>query len=282
MDWLMDIINWLLSLIGIGPVVWKPVTIGSHCYMPLFVPGMNGGIKMSWDYLSYSSDEKKHFRNHIKADAASGETPAICFCLTPRNVNGGLLENNMLAVGDDALSVLESRCQELVKAGIAVFPCLYVDDSVPRWWEIEKHIGIWIRISNQIKKYITGVILSIESNEMANNVGQLEGCINVMRNVFPEMEYYGTHLQFRSGGKYSWTGGNSTPKNANIILAEYSWNPHNGDTVGLDKFKNEYYAIQRANPTLNWISHEYNVNSESTVAKMQRQFLRDQNAWGIG
>jgi len=272
-DFFVAVFNWIFQ------VQVKPVKIGGHCYMPLFY-NISGSIKMSWDYLRFPDSEKKLIRKQIKAGAASGETPAICFCLTPEGSNGGLMLNNMLSVSDDALDWLELECKALVRDGIAVFPCLYVDDSIPRWWDIEKHAAIWTRVHGRICKYVTGYILSIETNEAANSKAHIEGCINAMRAYMPGVAFYGTHLQWKSGGQYSWTGGSSTPTNANIILAEYSWNPHNN--VGIQAFKNQYNEIVQANLILKWVSHEYCVDFGSAFVKEAKKFQRAQGAWGVG
>lgn len=280
MNWLTGLWNWFLSLLGGGGN--SPVKIGDHCYMPLFYRNLTGAIDMTWNYLSKSDPEKLHLRNHIKANAASGETPAIAFCLTPQNINGRLVDDKMLAVTDGMLGYLTAKCKELVQDGIAVFPCLYVDDLVPRWWQIENHVGIWKRIHGRISKYVTGYILSIESNEYANNVEQLRGCIAVMRAAMPGVDYYGTHLQFRANnGRYQWQGGASTPSNANIILVEYSWNPHKGDVAGVAGLHKEFAAIMAAEPVLKMVHHEFNVNFDSAIGKAQTEMLRERGAWGV-
>ena len=205
MNWITEIVDWFLSLFGGSRI--KAVTIGDHCYMPLFYRNLSGAIDATWNYLSKADGEKQHLRNHIQSNAQSGETPAICFCLTPQNINGGLVDNKMLAVTDGMLDYLESKCSELVKDGIAVFLCLYVDDSAPRWWEIERHTGVWKRIHERVGGYVTGYILSIEANEYANNANQLLGCINVMRAWMAGVAYYGIHLQWQANnGRYSWRG----------------------------------------------------------------------------
>ena len=277
-NWITEFWNWLLSLFS-GKET-QPIKIGEHCYMPLFPSNATHGIMMTWGYLSWTDAKKKACRDAIKAGALPGETPAITFCLTPHNINGGLVEDSMLAVGDDALDWLELKCKELIEDGIAVFPCLYVDDAAPRWWEIEKHVAVWKRVHERIKKYVTGYILSIETNEHANNVAHIDGCMVVMRSVMPGVDFYGTHLQWKSGGRYSWNGGN-VPKSANIILAEFSWDPNKGDAVGLQPVKNEFYDIQRANPALKWVAHEINVNADSATGKAQTAWLRSAGAWGV-
>lgn len=280
MNWLIDFVRRVWNAIFGGGN--SPVKIGDHCFMPLFYRNLTGGIDMTWNYLSKSDSEKQHLRNYIKANSTSDETPTIAFCLTPQSINGGLVDDKMLAVTDGMLDYLEAKCKELVKDGVAVFPCLYVDDLVPRWYFIEQHQAIWRRIHDRIKNYVTGYILSIETNEEANNVGQLQGCIEVMRVAMPDAAFYGTHLQFRANnGRYTWQGGASTPQNANIILVEYSWNPHRGDAAGVDGLQREFAAIMGASPNLKMVHHEYNVQFDSAVGNAQREMLRAWGAWGV-
>jgi hypothetical protein len=282
MNWLTDLWNWFLSLLGGDPVVTRPIEIIGHCFMPLFLRDLAGRIVMTWNYLSMSDAEKQNVRRQIKSGAKSGETPAICFCLSPANINGGLLPDSMSGITDAALDVLEAKCKELVADGIAVFLCLYVDDALPRWMEIEKHRAIWTRIHGRIAKYVTGYILSIETNEYANNLGQIEGCLTVIQSAMPDVYFYGTHLQWTANnGRYQWRGISSVPKNANIILAEYSYDPHQGDAIGIETFKNQCLAIQNANPGVKIVHHEYNVNAGSAKMEAQRAFLREAGVWGV-
>ena len=85
MSWLIKILNWILSLLGLES---GPVKIEEHCYMPLFYRNLSGGIDSNWNYLAKSDAEKKHLRDFINSGTADGETPAICFCLTPAGVSG--------------------------------------------------------------------------------------------------------------------------------------------------------------------------------------------------
>ena len=280
MSFLNAIIDWIMRLLF---DVIKPVKIGDHIFMPLFYKNLTGALDTTWNYMSKSDAEKQHLRNYIKANVKSGETKATCFCLTPQNINGGLIDDKTLTVTDGMLGYLESKCKELIEDGIAVFLCLYVDDSAPRWFAIESHKALWARIHGKVGKCVTGYILSIETNEYANSMSHIEGCINVMRSVMPGAAWYETHLQWvANNGKYIWNSITNLPKNADLILAEYSWDPHKGDAVGLENFKNEYFTIQKANPTLKFVSHEYNLNVGSAVFEAQRAFLRAQGAWGIG
>ena len=280
MSWLTDLFNWVLSWFGGGRSI-RPVEIGEHCYMPLFYRNLGGRIDMTWNYLSKSDPEKQHLRDHIKLNAANGETPATCFCLTPQNINGGVILDNM-SVTDGMLDYLEAKCKELVEDGIAVFLCLYVDDMAPRWWEIEKHTATWSRIYNRVRKYVTGYVLSIEANEYANNVGQLDGCIKVMRAFMPGADYYGLHLQWKaSNGHYAWRGISSVPTSANLVLAEYTHNPNNGNAISEDAFRRQCQAIQEANPGVNIVHYEFNVDSMGIRGKRLTEILREEGVWGV-
>lgn len=280
MSWLTDIIEWLLSLFN-GGGSSGPVKIGDHVFMPLFYRNTGGNPDSTWGYLSKSDAEREHLRNTIKSDAESDETCAICFCLTPDNINGGLIGNSMAMVSEASLTVIEAHCKKLVESNIAVFICLYVDDpngNMPRWWEIEKHLNIWIAVHNRIKSYVTGYILAIESNEKGNQ-GSIQHCIQKMRDNLPGVDFYGTHLQWKSGGAYSWSGGNA-PSNANIILMETRNDPHSDVSAGF--VMGDYNEVKGSNPNLNFIVHEYNLNVDSSNFKATRAALRNSNAWGVG
>lgn len=279
MSFLSDILNWILSLFSGGGSAGKPIEIGAHVFMPLFYRNLRGGIDGTWNYLSKSDPEKLHLRKHLMENAQPGETPAITFILTPQAENGGLVDDKMLAVTDGMLDYLEAKCKELIEDGIAIFLCLYVDDKSPRWYEIEKHMAIWTRIHGRVGKYITGAILSIETNEKANNKAQIEGCINVMRAVMPGLAWYGTHLTWRSGGAYSWNTGNA-PANASIILMETSNDPHRD--VPPKFVIDEYYEVKNSNPGLRFVVHESNLNVGSQNQLAARAALRNAGAWGVG
>jgi hypothetical protein len=288
MNWLADIfksiINFITELIGIGPVIEPtPIKIGSRCYMPLFTRKANGAVSGTWEYLALPDPDKKAIRAYLKTNAKSGETPAITFCLTPSNVSGGFLPNSMAGVDAAQLDRLENECKTLIKDGVAIFLCLYVDASAPWWMQIEAHKGIWSQVHGRTCKYASGVILSIETNEQAANLGHIEGCINVMRSAMPGLDYYGTHLQWHGAGKgYAWTGSNGTPRNVNIILAEYDLDLAKADAIGVQVFKNQFGAIRAACGGVKWVSHEYNLNAGSSVNRACEQYQRDNGVWGIG
>lgn len=281
MNFIMSIVNWILSLFN-GGGSNGPVRIGDHCYMPLFYRNLSSKVDATWNYLSKSDGEKQHLRKHIKDNAKSGETPAIVFCLTPQNINGGLLNNSMAAPTAGMLDYLEAKCRELVEDGIAVFLCLYVDDSIPRWWEIEKHKAIWTQIHARVCKYVTGCVLSIEANEYANNVGQLAGCITAMRAAMPKADYYGLHLQWlASNGKYSWRGISSVPASAGLVLAEYTHDPNKGNLINEATFRSQCRAIEAANPAVKIVHQEFNVDVLGAQGRRQTEILREEGVWGV-
>jgi len=276
LDLLVQLFNWIFQIES------GPVKIGEHCYMPLFYRAQTGSVAMTWGYLSKPDYERAHLRKTIKDGAQSGETPAICFCLTPQNINAGVILDNM-TVSEEMLDYLEDRCKELVDDGVAVFPCLYVDDASPRWMEIEKHRPVWEKVHSRIGKYVTGYILSIETNEYANSAAHIDGCLTVMRSAMPGADFYGTHLQWKaSNGRYQWASAIGIPASANLILVEFSFDPHKGDLLGLQAVKNEFYDIQRCNPGLRWVAHEYNTDAGSVTCEAQKEFLRQQKIWGTG
>ena len=238
----------------------------------------------TWNYLSKSEAGRKKCREQIKAVTKSSEIPAITFLLSRNGESGPL--GGFPNVTDDQINQAKELIKELVEDGIAVFPCLYVDDpsgSIPRWTEIEKHASTWARVHNGIGRYVTGYVLSIESNELANNVEQLRGCINVIRVYMSGVDYYGTHMMFgNSSGRYSWTGGSSTPSNADFILLEAPWHPNQGDAQGLTGIQNLYNNVKPKVGGLRVIWHEYNLNPPGPINLQQRDWLKTKDEWGVG
>lgn len=272
---------WVLSLFGCEPEPER-VKIKGHAFMPLFIREGNGP-RGTWEYLALSDDLRANVRAQIKAGVGEDETPAISFCLTPAGVSGGLCDDKMLAVTDDALAVLETKLLELINAGIALFPCLYTDNAVPRWKEIAAHKTIWKRVHGKIGHLVTGWILSGETNEEAQNVEEIRAAIADMKEVCPGADYYGTQLQWKAfNGRYSWNSAASTPRGADVILAEASWDPHKGDAVGVDGLAREQAEMVRAGLGALIVWHEYNITPWSAMAGQQRKYLRGQNVWGIG
>ena len=269
--------DWILSFFD------KPVRLGAHCFMPLFLRGLANNVVSTWTYLALPKAEQKYMREQVKNGALKGETPAITFLLTPSADTGGLIGDAMLGITDSSLDRLEAECKALTRNGIAVFLCLYTDDKIPRWWQIERDAGIWYRVHQRVQKYVTGVILSGETNEEARTLSQIDRCLGVMRQIFSGVDFYGCHLQWRaSNGQYQWHGGASTPANANIILVEFSWEPKNGDAAGVLRVKDEYAAINAAETRCKLVLHEFNLNPDGAIAQEQRAYLRQQGAWGVG
>jgi hypothetical protein len=257
------------------------VEIGDHIFMPLFCR-IASRVVGTWDYMARNDAERKQMRDYIKTNAAPGETPAITYCLTPYNVNGHTIDDDMRDVTSFALGVIRAMCEELVNDGIAVFLCLYVDDAAPRWMNIADHRKVWQKVHKEVNGLASGYILSIETNEKAIFKADIENSIAVMREVFPGAEFYGTHLQWGAGGRYRWTGGSSTPSNANIIFVENSWDPHKGDAAGVYRIRSEWQSIRAAEQRVKLVAHEYNINAGGAIEKAQRAELRSQGIWGIG
>lgn len=240
------------------------------------------GVDSTWNYLNKSADGRKKCRDEIKAATKSGEIPAITFLISTEGCGGPL--SNFPNVTDEQINQAAELIKELVKEGIAVFPCLYVDDpsgNIPNWTKIEQHMAAWTRIHKGIGKYVTGYALSIESNELANNTEQIRGCINVIRVSMPDVDYYGTHMEFGASGRYSWTGGATTPSNADFILLE-TWDPHKGDAMGLNGMINKYNNIKPRTGALKLIWQEYNLNPNGNINKQQREWLKTKGEWGVG
>jgi len=270
-------VNWLRSLFGNKP---DRVKIKGRVCMPLFYPRDGGGVRMTWDYLNKSSQEQDECRWWIKHYTIEGETPAIAFLLTPPN-EAGMIFNPWPTIDKDALETARYAIEKCVKDGIAVFPVLYTDDKPPWWYDIPINMDAWWHVHEAIGKHVNGYMLSIETNEQARDVGQIQDCIQAMREAMPDVDYYSTHLQWTGKGAYRWLGGDTTPTNANLILVETSWPPQSGDKMGYEMLKNEVIAIAVNNPNTHICLHEYNWSC-SKVNEAQRNMLRNMNLWGVG
>jgi hypothetical protein len=286
-DILADIWDWIRRLFG-----WRPeptairIADWQHVYMPLFYAKANGSAEGTWNYLSMDDAHRAQCRAQILAGVVDGEVPAITFCLTPNDLTFGLW-GTFPALNPDGLPVLRARLEELVADGIAVFPCLYVDDptgDMPRWWEISKYGDGWAQIHTEIGHLCTGYILSIENNERASSVHHMAGCVDHMRRLMPGVQFYGTHLQWLGAGQagYRWSGNTSTPTNLDLILVETTWHPNQGDKVGVAGLAKELTNIIRACPGKRLVIHEYNLNPAGAVCAQQRAYLRGQAVFGVG
>jgi hypothetical protein len=247
------------------------------------------GVKASnldstWNYLSKSDAGRKKCRDDIKSNTKSGEIPAICFMISTEGCAGPL--SGFPNVTDDQIAQAKAMIKEALEDGLAIFPCLYVDDpsgSIPVWTKIEQHMAVWTRIHNGIGRYVTGYALSIESNELANNAEQIRGCINVIRVAMPGVAFYGTHMMFgQTSSRYSWIGGSSTPSNADFILLEAPWHPNQGDAQGMSGIQNLYNTLKPKTGALKLIWHEYNLNPNGNMNHQQRDWLKTKGEWGVG
>jgi hypothetical protein len=287
-DFIQSVIDWIRRLFG-----WEPdpkavhIEDGQRLFMPLFHTKLNGSANGTWNYLSLPPEEQANVRAYIKRTALPHETPAITFLLTPENCNGGVIKDKDTVLTDKGLAYLSDRCEELCADGIAVIPTLYCDDpsgDMPRWTQIERHKLVWQTISEAVGKYLSGVMLAIENNELATSTHHMGDCITVMRECFPGLQAYGTHLQWRGGGlnSYRWLGNTSTPANVDCILVETTWHPSRGDSVGVGGLSRELTDIVRACAGKKIAVTEYNLNVGSAVELAQREYLRGQKLWGVG
>jgi len=261
------------------------VKIKGRICMPLFYPIDSGGFGHTWNYLSMSENERAACRWWIKHFTAKGETPAITFLLSPPQEAGNIFvpwpvvnKPNL----DRAVKIIK---EELVAEGIAPFACPYTDDKPPWWYDIGKVSGSWAEVHSAIGKHINGYILSIEADEQTRLVESLDDCIYEMRQIMPGVDYYGVHLHWHSKSKvssYIWKGGTSTPVEANLILAETSGHPKDGDKVSIDKLRAEARAILAGNPNVKICLHEYNKKANGATANAQRDMLRQLGFWGVG
>lgn len=271
-----ELLDWLKEKLGMR----NAVDASGKLFIPLFFNGASG-LCSTWPYLAMGDADRQAFRDYVKREAKSGETPAICFLLTPHKEGGYILSDDMI-VNPMRVKAATEKIKELVREGIAVFCCLYTDDDNPRWWLISDHVPAWKAVHKAFGRYVSGYCLSIETNEYAKSVGQLEGCIDVMRAAMPDAQHYTTHLQWKSdNGKFCWRGESSRPQNITCLLVENSWQPQRGDTVNVGGLEREFNEIERADGRIKKIWHEFNINPAQIMQK-QRDLLRSKNPFGVG
>lgn len=294
-NWLIELFetiwNWITGGGGGGDA---PIRImGKKLCMPLFYPKLNGDINGTWNYFALSAEERQRCRDKIKSMAKGGEVPCLTALLTPNECTGGLWES-FPTINQAGLSRVQSICQETVEDGVAIGVTLYVDDpsgSMPKWWEITNatYQAAWSQVWNEIKPHVSFVTLSIETNEKASSVGQIQHCIMLMQNAMPGAQVYGTHMAINGAGLdgYRWNTASATPFNAGIILVENSWTISNGDqgmgdrqgVTGATKDWNMLATMVTASRV---VMHEGNLHPTSTVCEAQRNFYRSKGAWGVG
>ena len=160
-------------------------------------------IDGTWDYLAKSESDRKRCREAILETCKNGETPAITFCLSAQAGNtsfAGKMWNNATFpnVDADGLKEVTDLIKELCREGIAVFPCLYSDGGGPSWTKIGNAnvMAGWKTVNDSIGQYVTGYVLSIESNEEAQSLDQLQKALAAMRTAMPGVPFMGTHMQF--------------------------------------------------------------------------------------
>jgi len=277
--------NWIVSWFRGGEVKAVKI-IGKKLCMPLFYPGVSGGTDGTWNYLSKSETDRKYCRDQIKAVAVRGEQPAIAFLLSPSD-EAGRIWNPFPALNQSALKLVREAMRELCEENIAVFVTLYNDDpagSMPKWWEIESYKVAWGEAWKEVGQYVSGCILSIESNERTSSVGQLQHRIQIMSEAMPGAQIYGTHMAYLGRGLpgYQWASVATTPVNAGIILVENSWQPQAGDSAGVEGVRREWDGAAKLVDMRKVVWHEYNYNPGGETCKAQREFFRSREQWGVG
>ncbi|MFB1502003.1 hypothetical protein [Thiocapsa sp. N5-Cardenillas] len=269
-----------MEAFGIEP---SAVKLSDRMFAPLFYVTQTGGTAATWDYLNKSADDQRHCRETILNLCHGGETPAIVFLLTPPYEAGNIFTPFPNVINPANLDKAVDAILECLWDGIAVIPCLYTDDKMPWWYEIEKHTETWNCISDRISGYCSGICLSIESNEQTTGVGMLQHKIMQAKVCFDGLPV-GTHLCWKGAGKsgYRWQDTASTPSNADFILVEFSWHPKDGDKKGVSAVQSEMLMIQAALPGRKLLFHEYNMNPGGEIMGAQRELLRSYKPWGVG
>ncbi len=259
---------------------------------PLFTPQQGGpymqSVTSTWGYLAMNPKQRAEQRWWVKRWTLRNETPVMAFILTPAN-EAGMIFTPWPHINKENLKRACRCIEELVNDGIGVFPTLYVDDKPPWWYQIEAHVETWRRVHDVIGKHVNGYLLSIESNEQTRSVTQLQHCIHIMREAMPGVEYYGTHLQRNAKSKvsaYRWTSVQDSPANANVIFAEHSWHPMDGNNRTVTQVMTEarkMKAAVRQGQRLCFNEFNWHVNDEpESMYQRQRTALRGLGEWGAG
>jgi hypothetical protein len=285
------IVLWILRKIGIPvpvPGGAKAVDIKGKLFSPCFLRDADNDVVGCWEYLSREPKHQAAYRAWLKSHAVKGETPALAICLSPSDVAGGIWRRFPDEFDEARLAAAIEALKALCAAGIAVLATLYVDDpSGPeRWWEIREHQSGWTRLHERIGKYVSAYLLSIETNERTwhHDRGRIEAAIDTMRAAMPGAQAYGTHLQFL-GGTYRWDAAVWTPRNADLVLVEAPWDPHQGDAKGTGGIRDMMDRMGAAGLVGQYgrlIMQEYNLNAGGRIEAEQRAYLRGCGLKGVG
>ncbi len=259
--------------------IYKPIKIGNNkIYCPLFY-NYNGRLEATWDILNKDKQEIKFVSEYIKSGCPKGFQPSITFLLSPADEAGNITDKNLVMINNDNLNKAIEKIQYFLDNGIAIFPCLYTDDKSPDWRDIGKHINIWKTIHNKIKDYVSGYLLSIESNERFRNINILKDCLITMKSHLTDVEIYTTHLQYNSTD-YRWLTENQLFNELEYIFVETSWQPTQGNNIDINRFSAEIDNMINNNKSKKLVIMEYNTDLYSEKAKQQRMYLINKTSLG--
>lgn len=283
------IVLWILRKIGIPvpvPGGAKAVDIKGKLFSPCFLRDADNDVVGCWEYLSREPKHQAAYRAWLKSHAVKGETPALAICLSPSDVAGGIWRRFPDEFDEPKLAAAIEALKAMCADGIAVLATLYVDDNEPRWWEIGSHRAGWAKLHERIGRYVSAYLLSIETNERTghHDRGRIEAAIAVMREAMPGAQAYGTHLQFL-GGTYRWDAAVWTPRNADLVLVEAPWDPHQGDakgTGGIRDMMDHMGAAGLVGQYGRLVMQEYNLNAGGRIEAEQRAYLRGCGLKGVG
>jgi len=233
-----------------------------------------------------SDSEISYIKNYILTYCPTGYQPSITFLLSPPDEAGNITDNNISNINNINLKKVINKIAYFGVNNIASIPCLYTDDKDPDWRSINNHINNWKIIHNYMKNYISGYLLSIETNEKANNINNIRNAFNIMKNNLSGVELYSTHLQYKSSG-IDWNKESDLFSELNIIFVENSWSPTDAKDIDINKFSNEIEEIAKNNPNKKMIFIEYNVFIEdNSYAKQKNKLIELANKYpnivGIG
>lgn len=270
----------------------EPADISGKLLCPCFAVDADDDVVGLWGLLGMDERNRDAAVAWVRRQARLGETPMLAFLLSPTEIAGRLFSVFPGALDEAACAAAERFFHKMLAAGVALAPTLYCDDpdgTMPRWWEIRKHSEGWKKLHARLGKYFSAAFLSIETNERATSQGAVEDAIGTLRECFPGLQAYGTHLQWATRDtRYKWIGGNTVPRNADLVLAEAPWaiepaREGEGDRQGISGLNAWVSGMKNAGVPLGKIVlHEANLRPGGQIAGQQRDAGRKWGVRGVG
>lgn len=279
---------WIVKHLGGHPPNPKAVDIrGKKLCVPLFYIDADGDITSTWNFLVKSKAHREAFYKFAKSIRAKGEVVGCAFLLTPPGASGMWLAFPV-SLNKDGVAAARLVLREMSENGVAALATLYTDDDEPRFWHIKEHLAGWAQLDFRVGELLSACLLSIESNEYAGSIGELQDYIEQIRRAMPTVGVYGTHLQWATRTPYSWNNAHSTPANADLILGEAPWHiskdrPDEGEDQGAGGIERWVKAMRDGGVDLNKVVlHEFNIKPGTKTSDAQREAGRRLGVRGVG